>query len=89
MFDWDAANLDHIDEHGISADEADEALADPRRIPAPAHRIASERRRAVLGATLAGRLLFVVFTHRSVGIRVITTRDATDAERRRYRRRGK
>ena len=43
-----------------------------------------ERRWAVLGATEAGRILFVVFTQRSRLVRVITARDA---RKRRYRRR--
>jgi uncharacterized protein len=84
-FDWDDANVDHIAEHGISPEEAQDALLDPYRLPAPAHRVRGEQRRAVLGATVAGRLLFVVFTRRGVSIRVITARDATDRERRRYR----
>lgn len=89
MFDWDEGNLDHIAEHGIDAEETEEALLDPRRVPAPAYRVLHERRRAALGSTSAGRLLFVVFTHRPERIRIITARDATARERRRYRQRGK
>jgi uncharacterized DUF497 family protein len=84
VFEWDDGNLDHIAEHGISAEEAEEAVEDPRRTLAPAYGVAGERRRAVLGATVAGRLLFVVYTHRGGRIRVITARDATPRERRRY-----
>ena len=54
MFDWDADNVGHIAEHGISTDEAEDALVDPRRIPAPAYDVEGERRRAILGATSAG-----------------------------------
>ncbi|HYU20167.1 MAG TPA: BrnT family toxin [Chloroflexota bacterium] len=79
MFDWDEGNLGHIAEHGIGTHEAEEALLDARRVPAPAYQVASERRRAVLGATPEGRLLFVVFMHRGGAIRVITARDATAA----------
>lgn len=84
MFDWDDTNLDHIAVHGISAEDAEAALLDPRRIPAPAYSISSERRRAILGTTEEGRMLFVVFTHRQAGIRVITARLARDRERQRY-----
>ncbi|MBI4492711.1 MAG: BrnT family toxin [Chloroflexi bacterium] len=89
MFDWDEGNLRHVAEHGVSPEEAQEALLDPRRVPAPAYRVCGEHRRAVLGATLAGRVLFVVFTHRTGQRRVVTARDATARERGRYRRRRK
>lgn len=49
------------------------------------HRIARERRWAYLGATEPGRVLFVVYTHRGRHVRVVTAREATDREKRRYR----
>jgi uncharacterized DUF497 family protein len=85
-FDWDTGNVEHISEHQIEPEEAEQALLDPGRIPAPAYQAQHERRRAVLGATESGRVLFVVFTHRAGRLRVVTARDATDRERRRYRR---
>ena len=88
-FDWDDANIDHIAAHHISPEEAEEALRDPYRIPAPAYRVAGERRRGVLGSTEDGRLLFVVTVRRGAAVRVVTARDATASERRRYRERGK
>ncbi len=88
-FDWDEGNIDDIREHGVDPYEAEEALLDPCRIPAPAYQVSGEVRRALLGATVGGRLLFIVFTHRRGQIRVITARDATARERRRYRRQGK
>lgn len=48
-----------------------------------------ERRYAVLGSTEDGRRLFVVFTRRGSATRVISARDATDAEKQVYRTRGK
>ncbi len=89
MFDWDEANLDHIAQHGIDAEEAEDALLDPRRIPAPVYQGVTEQRRGLLGATLDGRVLFVVFTHREELVRVITARDVDAQEKRRYMRRGK
>ena len=85
MFDWDDGNLDHIAEHDVSAAEAEEALLDPERIPATAYRARGERRRAVLGATTGGRLLYLVFIRRGPLFRVITARDASTRDRRRYR----
>lgn len=89
MFDWNEGNLDHIAMHGISAEEAEEALHDPWRLPAPVYQVEGEVRRGALGATTVGRLLFVVFTRRGDLIRVITARNATERERRRYARRRK
>jgi len=88
-FDWDDENVDHVSDHSIRPDEAEDALLDPQRIPAPAYSVRTEPRRAVLGTTTAGRLLLVVFAIRQGRIRVVTARDVTDRERRRYRQRGK
>ncbi len=85
-FDWDDANVDHIARHGVRPGEAEEALADPHRIGAPAYNADGEQRRAILGAAQNGRILFVVYTVRSARLRVVAARDATSAQRRRYRR---
>jgi uncharacterized protein len=87
VFDWDDANIDHIAEHGVEPEEAEEALGDPRRVPREAYNVAGERRRAVLGTTLNERVLFVVYTLRGRLTRVVTARDADESERRQYRRR--
>jgi uncharacterized DUF497 family protein len=86
VFEWDDGNLDHIDIHGVSAEEAEEALLDPRRLRVPSQHEADEPRWAVLGETEGGRILFVVYTTRANRIRVVTARNATRTERRRYRR---
>ena len=86
-FDWDDENTAHISRHGVEPWEAEEALLDPGRIRTPAHRVGRETRRAALGATEAGRVLFVVYTRRRGKVRVVTARDAEDREKRRYRRR--
>lgn len=85
-FDWNEANVSHISRHNVIPEEAEEALLDPRRIGIPAYQVATEQRWAVLGATENGRILFVVFTRREGLIRVVTARDATNKEKRRYRR---
>lgn len=85
MFDWDAANEEHIARHGISTEEAEEALLDRRRIGVAGYNLAGERRWAVIGATESSRILFVVFTRRGGLVRVVSARDATGANRRRYR----
>jgi uncharacterized DUF497 family protein len=85
-FDWDEANEEHIARHGVAPEEAEEALIDPRRLRMPAYDVEGEERRAVLGATEDGRVLFVVYTRRRGRLRVITARDAHPVQRRRYRR---
>src|SRR5256885_1737500 len=82
LFDWDDANVDHIARHGIRLEEAEEALTDPRRIRAPAYDVDNEQRRAVVGATLDGRILFVVYTVRQGTLRVVAARDASARQRR-------
>ncbi len=85
-FEWDEANLKHIGRHRVTAEEVEEALTDPRRLGAPAYDVRGETRWALLGATETGRVLFVVYTRRRGKIRVVTARDATSKEKRRYRR---
>ena len=85
MFDWDSANADHIALHRVTIVEAEEALLDRHRIFEQAQ-LTDEARWAVIGATEAGRVLFVVFTRRGPRIRVVTARDALSRERHRYRR---
>jgi uncharacterized DUF497 family protein len=72
--------------HGVRPEEA---LTDPRRLVLRIRSQRGEERWAALGATEAGRILFVVFTRRRGRVRVITARDATPEEKRRYRKRGK
>jgi len=84
LFDWDDANVEHIRRHRVEPGEAEEALLDPRRMAAPAYRWAGESRRAHLGATRRGRVLMVVITRRDTAVRVVTARDASPRERRRY-----
>lgn len=85
-FEWDEYNINHIARHNVTLEEAEEALLDFRRIGTPAYQVTNEQRWAVLGSTEAGRILFVVFTRRDGRIRVVTARDATNKEKRRYRR---
>jgi len=88
-FDGDDANCNHVREAGIHPREAQEALRDPARVPRDVYNLAGERRRGAIGAAENGRILFVVFTPRRGRTRVITARDVTAAEKRRYRRHGK
>lgn len=86
-FDWDDANIDHIARHGVDPEEAEEAATDLNRVAAQAYRAQNgERRQAVTGKTIYGRLLTVILTRRGDFFRVITAREANESERRAYRR---
>ena len=86
MFDWDDDNAGHVRRHGVEPEEAEEVLSNPARLAVPAHRSDVEERRGLLGYTDAGRMLYVVITRRAGRTRVVTARDATDGEKKRYRR---
>ena len=89
MFDWDDSNVDHVRAHGIEPEEAEDAILDPGALGVGAYNARGERRQGALGSTESGRVLLVVFTVRHGRPRLITARDATTTEKRRYHRRGK
>jgi uncharacterized DUF497 family protein len=83
-FEWDDQNVDHIGRHGVSPDEVEDLAFDDD----PWVRKGRKGTRYVLGHTIAGRYLFVVYTLKSKGIaRVITAMDMDEKTRKLYRRR--
>lgn len=88
-FQWDEANIEHIAEHGIEPEEAEQAFDDPDRVPARVYRTPTERRRTIIGASETGRILYVVYTMRQGMIRIVSAREAEERFRRQYRRRGR
>ncbi|EYB69397.1 hypothetical protein DEIPH_ctg008orf0130 [Deinococcus phoenicis] len=85
-FDWDFANLEHIALHKVEPEEAEEAVTDPAAIPGEhVHRgPRGERRFGLIGATEAGRVLFVVLEKRGEKFRVVTAYTAGAEERTAY-----
>ncbi len=84
-FDWNDANIEHIDAHSVDPVEAEEAVLDEAARALTSHRgPTGEPRTAYVGATSEGRLLFVVVTVRNGALRVITARNATPRERTLY-----
>ena len=71
-FDWDTASLEHIAEHGLSAEEVEYALAQPTLSLESQDWHESEVRFSEAGMTLRGRILQVVTTMRGTKIRVAT-----------------
>jgi hypothetical protein len=86
VFDWDAGNEDHVLAHGVEPTEVEEALLDPGRIRADTRNAPAERRYALIGVTEEGRVLFVIYAARGAKIRPVTARDASDVQKKRYRR---
>ena len=89
-FDWDADNVGHIARHGIWPWEAEEAVADRGRVPFSAR---GKDRAGAIGTTEDGRTLVVIVERVERATervrRVVTARDATEGEKRIYRRRNR
>ena len=64
VFDWDAANVEHIARHRITPDECEEAYRNGPMV-IERQRRKHERRRLCLGETNRGRLLTFVVIERT------------------------
>ncbi len=87
-FEWDDGNQDkNWRKHGVTDSECEQVFFNEPFIALEdvAHS-RSEPRLYALGQSDAGRLLFVVFTIRDKLVRVISARDMTRRETRRYQR---
>ncbi|CAN5546580.1 BrnT family toxin [soil metagenome] len=85
-FEWDDGNSDkNLERHDVNDGESEEIFFnDPLLVGEDTTHSQEEPRGFALGQTNAGRMLFVVFTIRRQLIRVISARDMTSAEQRRY-----
>ena len=77
---WTERNIAHIAKHGISVKEVEEAIKDRDAI------ILKHRGRYALIGSAWGRILFIVLEKLNDEFYVVTARDATDKEKRRYKR---
>ena len=85
-FEWDNDNIEHIARHGVSPDEVESVAFDDE----PWVKKGREGTRYLLGYTVAGRYLFVVYALKGKGkARAITAMDMDDKTRKLYKRRGK
>jgi len=80
-FDWDVANIEHIAEHDVTPDEAEQVFSDEENVLDDdiEHSIV-ERRFLIIGMTEKGRLLYQIFTRRGDKVRVISSRDINKKE---------
>lgn len=78
VFDWDAANLDHIAKHEITQEDAEQAiLGDPLDIEMQIVDGGNgEERLLQIGETAKGRILQLLTTWRGGRVRVISAWDA-------------
>ncbi len=86
IFEWDERKAqENFRKHRVSFDEAKTVFLDPFSItiPDPNHSI-DEERFIDIGTSIGGRVLVVVYTERGDNIRLISSRKATLAERRKY-----
>jgi uncharacterized DUF497 family protein len=83
-FDWDAANVAPIVQHGITPEECEEAYWNGPMVIKVQER-KSERRRLCLGKTTAARLLTFVITERNDKIRFVTAHPMHTKQREIYR----
>jgi uncharacterized DUF497 family protein len=71
LFNWDSGNIDHIAEHEVDPEEAEQAiLGDPLDVGCEV--VNGEERWSYLGETNEGRILRVAITMRGDRIRVLT-----------------
>ena len=84
-FNWDSANIDHIAEHGITPEEAEQVIENGPFELARYIR-GGEERRNYLGETDEGLVLTVVATERNDQVRVVTAHRANRSMRQRYER---
>ena len=85
-FEWDDNNIEHIARHGVFPDEVEDVAFDDD----PWIRKGRKGTRYMLGYTVAGRYLFVVYVLKGKGIaRVITSMDMDDKTKKLYKKRAK
>jgi uncharacterized DUF497 family protein len=86
-FRWNEWNVEHLAEHGVSPESAEEVIAGARN---PYPRRIGDDKLLVWGASDRGELLQVIFVLDEDGtIFVIHARPLSEAEKRRHRRWGK
>jgi uncharacterized protein len=83
-FEWDAGNIEHVAEHQVRPDEAEQAIDDPHALSVPAYVGGGEMRFGLLGATVDGRVLVVIYTWRGQLRRVVTAYPANPHLQRYY-----
>ena len=85
-FEWDHEKSEkNLKKHGISFEEAETVFDDPLSytFPDPDHSI-NEFREITIGLSVKNRLLIVCSTERNSKIRIFSSREASQKERKNY-----
>ena len=82
-FEWDVHNIDHVDRHGVTPQEVEDAVYG-LHVVIPGQAVQNEKRWKLFGRSAVGRYLVVVFTIRRNRIRPVTAYTMNRAERRIY-----
>lgn len=86
IFDWDENNKEKARRHGVEPEEWEEAFLDPDQISYGAYDAMTEQRDGFTGAVWpSGRIITGIYTVREDRVRCVTGWEATDREKRRYR----
>jgi uncharacterized protein len=82
-FEWDKGNLDKsYQKHGITPNQAEEVFLDENALVIDDIKHSSqEQRHVIIGTTISGKTLFIVYTIRKNNIRIISARTANQKER--------
>ena len=86
QFEWDSYKFDsNLHKHGISFETACETFFDPFLQSVQVEEVDEEFREAIIGMTVAWKLLHVVYTIRNEDkFRIISARPVTKIERNKY-----
>lgn len=86
VFEWDEAKaLANTQKHGVSFEEAATVFFDPLSLTIYDDRHSDQEDRFIdIGCSNQGRILVVMYTERESCIRIISSRQATAAERKQY-----
>ena len=85
-FEWNDTNIEYIARHNVSPDEVEDVAFDDE----PWIKKGRRGTRYMLGYTVSGRYLFIVYRLKNRGIaRVITAMDMDEKTRKLYKKRGK
>ena len=76
--------LANIRKHGVTFETAAEVFLDPFLQVVEIQEDDEEEREAVIGMTIAWQILFVVYVTLPTAFRLISAREVTQAERKRY-----
>jgi len=85
IIEWDDRSIDHIGCHQVEPEEVEEVIKGRHLLNKGKH-----GSRYIFGQTEAGRYLFIIIARKSSGYyQVVTARDMTTSERKRYKNKGK